>query len=240
MTAGIILAGAPFHRLVQWHALDWRKINHNVRRLQARIVKATQGGKWGKVKALQRLLTRSFSGKALAVKRVTENQGQRTAGVDGETWSTPDDKAQAITNLRQHGYRAQPLRRVYIPKKKGPKRSLGIPTMPDRAMQVLYLLALDPLAETTGDPNSYGYRKERCAADAIQYSYIALARSGAAPWILEGDIKACFDNINHDWLMTHIPLEKAVLNQWLKSGYLEKQTFHPTQAGTPQGVSSRQ
>ena len=120
-------AGAASHAAVDWHAIDWRKANHHVRRLQARIVKATQEGRWGKVKALQRLLTHSFSGKALAVRRVTENRGHRTAGVDGETWDTPEKKATAIGALRRHGYRPCPLRRVYIPKKNGKQRPLSIP-----------------------------------------------------------------------------------------------------------------
>jgi RNA-directed DNA polymerase len=137
-----------------------------VNRLQVRIVKATQAGKWGKVKALQRLLTRSFSGKALAVKRVTENHGKRTPGVDGETWNTPEKKATAIQTLRQRAYQAQPLRRVYIPKSNGKRRPLGIPTMRDRAMQALYLLALSPIGETLGGPEllriSLGTRNSRC------------------------------------------------------------------------------
>ncbi len=167
-------AGAAFHVDVDWHAIDWHAVHHNVRRLQTRIVKATQDGRWGKVKALQRLLTHSFSGKALAVRRVTENHGKRTPGVDGEIWKTPERKATAIGDLRQRGYRPQPLRRIYIPKKNGKRRPLGIPTMQDRAMQALYLLALDPIAETTGDPNSYGFRTERSTADAIGQCYQAL------------------------------------------------------------------
>ncbi len=103
MTANSI-AGAVSHNTVDWHAIDWQKVHENVRRLQARIVKATQEGKWGKVKALQHLLTHSFSGKALAVKRVTENQGKRTPGVDGEIWNTPAKKAKAIYSLKQRGY----------------------------------------------------------------------------------------------------------------------------------------
>jgi RNA-directed DNA polymerase len=135
----------------EWHSINWRKVNQEVRRLQARIVKATQEKRWGKVKALQRLLTHSFSGKALAVRRVTENQGKRTPGVDGEIWNTPVKKAQAIQRLKQHGYKAQPLRRVYIDKSSGNgKRPLGIPCMIDRAFQMLYKFALDPIAETTG------------------------------------------------------------------------------------------
>ena len=138
MTAVATPAGAVSHNRVDWHAIDWQKAHTIVRRLQARIVKATQAGRWGKVKALQRLLTHSFSAKVVAVKRVTENPGKRTPGVDGELWNTPEKKAQGIRSLRQHGYRAQPLRRVYIPKGDGPKkRPLGIPTMKDRAFQTL-------------------------------------------------------------------------------------------------------
>ncbi len=123
-------AGAASHAEVDWHAIDWRQVNHNVRRLQARIVKATQEGRWGKVKALQRLLTHSFSGKALAVRRVTENQGKDTPGVDGDTWETPAKKATALRSLRRRGYRPRPLRRVYIPKSNGKRRPLGIPMCP--------------------------------------------------------------------------------------------------------------
>src|SRR3972149_6758565 len=121
-------ACALFHSEVDWNAIDWRTANRNVCRLQARIVKATQEGKWGKVKALQRLLTHSFSAKALAVRRVTENQGKRTPGVDGITWDTPVKKGHAIAALQQKGYRPQPLRRVYVPKKNGKQRPLSIPT----------------------------------------------------------------------------------------------------------------
>ncbi len=228
-------AGAASHAAVDWHAIDWRKANHHVRRLQARIVKATQEGRWGKVKALQRLLTHSFSGKALAVRRVTENQGQRTAGVDGETWDTPEKKATAIGALRRHGYRPCPLRRVYIPKKNGKQRPLSIPTMTDRAMQALYLLALDPVAETRGDPNSYGFRKERSTADAIAQCFTVLGKSVSPQWVLEGDIKSCFDRISHEWLLANVPLDKVILRQWLKAGFMDKRTLHPTNDGTPQG-----
>src|SRR5207247_1533144 len=117
----------------------------------------------------------------------------------------------------------------------GKMRPLGIPTMRDRAMQALYLLALDPIAETTADPNSYGFRKERSTADAMMQCYIILARKGSAPWILEGDIKSCFDKISHDWLLNHVPMDKVMLRKWLKAGYMEKHVLHPTEEGTPQG-----
>jgi len=236
MTAAIT-ADAVSHNPLSWHAIDWQDAHENVRRLQARIVKAAQAGKWRKVKSLQRLLTHSFSGKALAVKRVTENQGKRTPGVDGIVWDTPAKKAAAIQSLRQHGYRPQPLRRLYIPKSsdKTKKRPLGIPTMKDRAMQALYLLALDPIVETQADPNSYGFRRERSCADAIQQTYIVLGGRSSAKWVLEGDIRACFDRISHEWLEAHVLMDKGILHQWLKAGFIEKHVLRPTEEGTPQG-----
>ena len=228
--------GASSHPDAGWHDINWRQVHQNVRRLQARIVKATQEQRWGKVKSLQRLLTRSFSGKALAVKRVTENQGKRTPGVDGETWSTPGAKLKGLQRMRQHGYRAQPLRRIYIPKSNGKgKRPLSIPIMLDRAMQALYLLALDPIAETTGDPNSYGFRRERSTADAIQQCFTILGHRHCAQWILEADIRSCFDEISHEWLEKHIPLERPILKQWLAAGFIDEGSQFPTEEGVPQG-----
>lgn len=227
--------GAASRKAQAWHAIDWRKAHREVRRLQARIVKATQEGRWGKVKALQRLLTHSCSAKVLAVKRVTENEGKRTPGVDGVIWNTPQKKAQAVQTLRQWGYRPQPLRRVYIAKANGKQRPLGIPTMKDRAMQALYKLALEPVAETTADPNSYGFRPGRSTADALQQCFTILSRQNSATWVLEGDIKGCFDHLSHDRLLADIPMEKNILRKWLKAGYIEKEAFHPTDEGTPQG-----
>ena len=229
------IACATSHEEVNWHAINWQKANQNVRQLQARIVKATQEGRWGKVKVLQHLLTHSFSGKALAVKRVTENQGKNTPGVNGEIWDTPTKKATAIRNLKQRGYKPLPLKRVYIPKSNGKKRPLGIPTMKDRAMQALYLLALEPIAETKADPNSYGFRPRRSTADAIEQCFKILACKRMPEWILEGDIKACFDRISHDWLLANIPTEKTILKKWLKAGFMEQGVLHPTDEGTPQG-----
>jgi len=227
--------GAPFHEVTGWQAIEWQKANHIVRRLQARIVKATKEKRWGKVKALQRLLTHSCSGKALAVRRVTENQGKNTPGVDKILWNTPQKKLNAIYSLRQQDYHPQPLRRIHIPKKNGKTRPLGIPTMKDRAMQAWYLLALDPVAETTADPNSYGFRVERSTADAVGQCFNVLAKQHSPQWILEGDIKGCFDAISHEWLLAHIPMEKDILRKWLKSGYRKHSTLYPTQEGTPQG-----
>ncbi|SFL93063.1 group II intron reverse transcriptase/maturase [Nitrosomonas communis] len=218
-----------------WHRIDWAEAHRYVRRLQVRIAKATQEGRWGKVKALQWLLTHSFYGKAIAVKRVTENDGKRTPGVDGELWPRPQNKARAVQSLKRRGYRAQPLRRVYIPKTNGKQRPLGIPTMKDRAMQALYALALDPIAETKADVNSYGFRLERCTADAIEQCFTALSKRWAAQWILEADIRACFDHISHEWLLQNIPTDSGMLKQWLKTGYVDQRQWFATDAGTPQG-----
>ena len=228
-------AGAVSRVEDEWDSINWNAAQTNVRRLQTRIVQATKAGRWGRAKVLQRLLTHSFSGKVLAVKRVTENQGKNPPGVDGETWTMPSQKAKAIHQLQQRGYHPKPLRRVYIPKSSGKMRPLGIPCMLDRAMQALYLLSIDPISETLGDPNSYGFRKERSTADAIEQAFAALSRKNSAEWILEGDIKACFDKISHQWLLAHIPMEKSILSTWLKAGFIDKNVFHPTEEGTPQG-----
>jgi RNA-directed DNA polymerase len=167
MSAAATLAGAVPERAVDWSAIPWRKVYRTVRRLQARIVKAVQEGRWNKVKALVYLLTHSFAGRALAILRVVSNSGAKTPGVDGDTWNTPEAKSKAFSTLRRHGYRPQPLRRVYIPKRNGTRRPLGIPTMRDRAMQALYLHGLDPIAETLADSHSYGFRLERSCADAL-------------------------------------------------------------------------
>jgi RNA-directed DNA polymerase len=227
--------GAVSREAAEWYAIDWQAIHRNVRRLQVRIVQATKASRWGRVRALQRLLTHSYSGKVLAVRRVTENNGKKTPGVDQEIWDTPEKKTQAVHALKRRGYRSQPLRRVYIPKSDGKTmRPLGIPTMIDRGQQALHLLALDPVVETTADRNSYGFRQKRSCADAMVQCFLAL-RSANTQWILEGDIKSCFDKISHEWLLAHVLMDRVILQKWLKSGYMEKHVLHETTDGTPQG-----
>jgi len=220
---------------LNWPTINWVVIRHKVKKLQARIVKATQAGRYGKVKALQWLLTHSFSGKALAVKRVTENDGKNTPGVDRIIWNTSTAKTNAIVSLQKRGYKPLPLRRVLIPKKKDKTRPIGILAMKDRAMQALYLLALEPIAETTADLNSYGFRPKRSTADAGEQCFICLAGKNRAEWVLEADIRGCFDNISHDWMIANIPTDKTVLQKWLKSGFVYQNELFPTEAGTPQG-----
>ncbi|MBU0918394.1 group II intron reverse transcriptase/maturase [Stutzerimonas kunmingensis] len=219
----------------QWHDIDWCRVQRNVRGMQIRIAKACREGRWRKVKTLQRMLTRSKSARYLAVRRVTENQGKRTAGVDRVLWDTPHAKWKAAQGLKRHGYQPRPLRRVFIPKSNGKERPLGIPTMTDRAMQALYLLALAPISETAGDPNSYGFRIERSTADAMGQLFVCLSKKASAQWVLEADIQGCFDHINHDWLIANVPTDKAVLRKWLKAGVVHKGQLQATDAGTPQG-----
>lgn len=235
MTAVATLAGAFSHTPLDWHSIPWKQVHGHVKRLQARIVKATQAKRWGKVHAVQHLLTHSFSGKALAVRRVTENRGKKTPGVDQQVWDTPEKKTQAIHALRRHGYKPSPLKRVYIPKSQDRLRPLSIPTMKDRAMQTLHLLALDPIAEITADKNAYGFRPKRSTADAIAQCYNVFRLKQSAQYILEGDIKSCFDGISHAWLMANIPMDKVILKQWLKAGFIDKHILYPTDVGTPQG-----
>ncbi len=218
-----------------WSFIKWDKIRQFVKSLQRRIAKATREGRYNKVKALQWLLTHSFYAKLLAVKRVTENAGKRTPGVDQILWKTSSDKLNAAKSLQRKGYKALPLRRVFLLKKNGKKRPLGIPTMKDRAFQALYLFALEPVSETLADKGSYGFRHKRSCHDAIERCYIHLSRKGSATWVLEGDIKGCFDNINHQWMMNHVLMDKVVLQQWLKAGFIDKKRLFPTEQGTPQG-----
>ena len=227
--------GALIDDAKKWQSIDWKAAQSEVRRLQVRIAKAVQEGKRGKVQALQWILTHSFHAKTLAVKRVTSNKGRKTPGVDGVLWRGARAKWQAACSLRRHGYRPQPLRRIYIPKSNGKKRPLGIPTVFDRVMQALYTLALAPVAETTADRNSYGFREHRSCADAVAAAFNALSKPNSATWIMEGDITGCYDNIAHPWMLRNIPLDKEILRKWLKAGYVEDGRLYPTDKGTPQG-----
>jgi len=229
------LTGASSASDLTWTVINWQCVREEVQRLQMRIAKAVREKRYGKVKALQWLLTHSFSAKLLAVKRVTQNSGAKTPGVDGVLWRTPKQKIQAVKSLQRRGYSPQPLRRIYIPKSRGGRRPLSIPTMVCRAMQALHLLALEPVAEMKADKNAYGFRPKRSTADAIKQCFTVLAQKTSAPWILEGDIRACFDSLSANWLLRHIPTDKALLSKWLTAGYIEEKTLYSTFDGVPQG-----
>lgn len=220
----------------QWETIDWGKAEKEVNRLQARIAKAVREKKWHTAKRLQYLLTHSYYAKVLAVRKVISNRGKRTAGIDKELWRSPSAKMRGVLRLTDKGYKAKPLRRVYIEKPgKKKKRPLGIPCMYDRAMQALYALGLDPVSETLADSKSLGFRKGRSAQDACAYLYTALGRRYSPQWVMEGDIRGCFDHISHEWLLEHIPMDKSVLKQFLKAGYVYEKELFPTEEGTPQG-----
>ena len=221
---------------LQWNQIDWKKAEEQVNRLQIRIVKATLEQKWRLVKRLQYLMTNSLYAKALAVRRVITNKGKRTPGIDGELWKTDKDRTNAVEMLDCRTYHAKPLKRVYIEKfGKKEKRPLGIPTMKDRAMQALQLLALEPVAETTADRISFGFRRYRSSEDAREYAFSVLSRRDSPQWILEGDIKSCFDKISHQWMIENIPADKRILKEFMKCGYVEKRQLFPTKEGSPQG-----
>ena len=226
---------ASSNHIKSWKDIDFGTAEYEVKKLQMRIAKAVKENRVGKIKSLQWTLTHSFYAKAIAVKRVTENKGKRTPGVDGVCWISNEDKFNAIFTLQRRGYQPQPLRRIYIPKKNGKKRPLSIPTMKDRAMQTLHKMALEPVTETLADGTSYGFRPNRCVQDAIEQCFVDLARKTAPEWVLEGDIKGCFDNINHEWMQKNIPMDKEILHKFLKAGFVEKGKLNATDQGTPQG-----
>jgi RNA-directed DNA polymerase len=234
MTAIRYIEG-PLDAPQPWNRIKWDTVRRNVSRIQARIVKAVRAGRWHRVRSLQRLLRKSLGAKLLATERVTSNRGKKTAGVDGIILRTPKQKWQQAQALNRQGYQPLPLRRIYIPKKNGKKRALGIPAQCDRAEQALDLLALDPVSETLADSCSYGFRKERSPQDAMARCFIVLAKRTSAEWILEGDIRACFDAFDHEWLVEHTPTDQGRLRAWLKSGFMEQRRLFPTERGTAQG-----
>jgi len=220
---------------IRWSEIDCDKAKKKVNRLQSKIAKVTERGRWNLVKKLQHLLTNSLFALYIAVKKVSSNKGKNTPGVDGKLLKTVKEKEEVIISLKTVKYKSSPLRRIYIPKKNGKKRPLGIPTMKDRVMQALHHMALDPVAEVISDKTSFGFKRERSCQDAMEYLYIVLARKTSARMILECDIEGCFDNISHEWNIKNVPMKKRILKEFLKSGYIFEGEIYKTETGTPQG-----
>ncbi len=222
---------------INWLAVDFDIVEQSVKILQNRIVKAKLASRSRMVKKLQSLLVKSLNARILAVKRVSENKGKNTAGVDGKLLDTNIKKSKYVADLKIKlpDYKSMPLKRMEIPKKNGKLRPLGIPTMFDRSIQALYKLALEPIAEVVADKNSYGFRPKRSTQDAMKQVWLCTSKKNGGEWILEADIKGCFDNISHQWMYDNIPLDNRLLKQWLKSGFIKDDTLFPTDAGTPQG-----
>lgn len=221
----VATAGASLRPRWPWHQMNGRRAHRHVRRVPIRIVQAQQEGKWRQVRALPHMLTRAWSGRAVAVPRVTTNRGKRPPGVDHVIWDTPEQKAHAVADLPPRGGGTLPLRRVAIATRPGGTRDLGMPTRRERARQARHWRALEPIAETRADPNAYGCRPGRSPADAMGPGYCALSHKPSAPGVLAGDIKACGDEISHDGLLANIPREKAVLRGWLQAGYVAEDAW---------------
>jgi RNA-directed DNA polymerase len=225
-------------KYTNWSEINWRKLEKKLWKLQKRIFRAKREGNVKLVKQLQKLLVKSFAAKTIAVRKVTQdNRGKRTAGIDGIKSILPNQRLKLVNELKI-SHKAKPLRRIYIPKANSDeKRPLSIPTINDRAVQMLVKMALEPEWEAIFEPNSYGFRLGRQSHDAIQQIFGSI--KGKPKWVLDADISKCFDSINHSYLLNKLgkcPKNIRVqIKAWLKAGYLEGKELFPTKEGTPQG-----
>src|SRR6266568_5247053 len=235
------MVNGPEGDVLDWDAVDWRRVEDDVRRLRQRIFTATQAGDLKKVRNLQKLMLRSRANALLSVRRVTErNAGRKTAGVDGRVVLGAGEKAE-LADWLQHDATAwspKPVKRVFIPKANGKRRGLGIPVIADRALQALTVGALEPEWEARFESRSYGFRPGRGCQDAVQAIYVtARGVSCQRPWVLDADLAAAFDRIDHDHLLVSLGTfpARGLVAQWLKAGVVEQGWFTPTVEGTPQG-----
>jgi RNA-directed DNA polymerase len=224
---------------LDWNSIHWKRANRVVRNLRQRIFRASQHGDHKKVRSLQKLMLRSHANLLVSVRRVTQiNAGKNTPGVDKVVVKTPEGRAALIEHLQVYQpWRAHPTRRVYIPKANGKQRPLGIPTITDRVMQARVKNALEPEWEARFEASSYGFRPGRSAQDAIGDIFNLANSRGRRRWVVDADIEAAFDRIDHDFLISTLDgfPARELIRQWLKAGYVELGQLHATETGTPQG-----
>jgi RNA-directed DNA polymerase len=238
-----VAVNGPEDATLGWHAIDWRACEESVRRLRQRIFAASRAGDLKRVRRLQKLMLRSRANTLLSVRRVTErNAGRLTAGVDGEVVLTPEAKMKLAERVQQspEPFRAQPVRRVYIPKQgsSGKRRPLGIPVILDRAQQARVVNALEPEWEARFEPRSYGFRPGRGCHDAIEAIYqTAKGNSPKRQWVLDADLAAAFDRIDHSHILRQLGTfpARGMVAQWLRAGVVENGRLSRTEEGTPQG-----
>jgi RNA-directed DNA polymerase len=240
-TAPVGVASGPEDATLDWHQIDWRQVEHNVRRLRQRIFTASKAGDLPRVRRLQRLMLRSRSNTLVSVRRVTErNAGRLTAGMDGEVVLTPEAKTELVSRVhdRADAFKAMPVRRVYIPKPGGKQRPLGIPVILDRVHQARVVNALEPEWEARFEPRSYGFRPGRGCHDAVEAIFqVAKGKSARRRWVLDADLAGAFDRIAHDHILTMLGTfpARGMVRQWLKAGVVENGRLSRPEEGTPQG-----